>query len=551
MHIRVHLILSMLGLAFLLSACRGCEDWAASSDPRDHIASTSAAVLELKDLRMLIFFRDFVREQFGHLVREDELSQLQAEITRKLGFDPFTREGLASAGIPAKGRVVLSNENNNPVLVFPVIDSQKAQKAVRSFAQNHLVDSKRTEKTLTLKSSSKSIQMDVFEQDTSSFNFEEEVSMEVVAAFVVYRGFGFCGLGIQAESTLIAAIERSKAEALSNSEKYMAFVRSEPEEDWLIRGVALHGDKLSKELRKRFGSTAYLPLVDEIESVGWRLGLVRNGLNLQAQAHWKGAFAEKIKQFAKGASPMVPAVTHIHVPHAVVHGEVNGDPKAIFEILMTPGIFGRRGMPRDLRMLDSSDAEKIFNGQIGISLGVKDLSTVSFEKLVMAPEDIVWSLLSVGIQGKEGEQKFLKLVRRGLERLRFAAKPVDISGRNGTQYERESSTSGHYAFVQVSQPDMVVYGNDKSFVERFLTSPSSTEASSGPGVRLVLYLERLAAQLKTFPTSQIPLLARGLVSQGLQTLQSFEQLEVLLTARDNKTFAEVTLVPAPPKKDVQ
>lgn len=530
----------MVWLILSLSGCRGCQTWGASSqDPRLYLDPSATAVVELSSLEALLQLDTFFQQKLGHVISDTERSELKNALRRALGLDPFTREGLNTAGLPAKGRIAGTIENDSSFWVFPVKDADMA----RAFIQK-MVEAQAVAEHSELAISGHNV--DIFYRVFGS-------EQATVAAFTVSDGVGLLGLGTNAEQSLEDALKRTPETSLLTSEIYKAAAKPF-HEAWVVRILFPKGAQAINVLGEKLDISLDPRAQKDAKNAGWSLGLTQEGIKIRGSVTWMGATLSKIQNVTAVSSALNKSVEAAHVSQAAVSGSFNGSPKALLELLFPEGSKPRIRLKKALEEQSLSEEQllNILNGQTGWSLGIKDLSSFSLAELTMNPTKALWGIGALGVNDKKSAQEIRTAVGEILDGQGYVEKKVVLAGQEVIFYELQTGflkPAGIYSF---DLDDAMLFVLEKTMAEKILTSVStraSRQGWQGTGFHTELHPQTVAKQLSTFRVGQIPLLFRGFVSKGLEAISAFKKLELSLQTQDDRTVVSGLLVPAPPAQD--
>jgi hypothetical protein len=134
-----------LAAVALLAGCRVCGT-TPSEPPIHFVAKDAEAILEVRDVRMLVRLREALARDFGAFITPAQVDSLRQELSLTLGFDPTSDEGLKAAGVKTEGMIVAQvEESGRSVLwVLPVEDAGKFGKTVKDAASARIGANKTT-----------------------------------------------------------------------------------------------------------------------------------------------------------------------------------------------------------------------------------------------------------------------------------------------------------------------------------------------------------------------------------------------------------------------
>lgn len=535
----------------LAVGCNGCSSKPKGGSPLQFVAADAEAVLEVRDIGVLIAAREGASRSFGALLPPAQIESLQKELMLGLGFDPSTAEGLAKAGLPATGGIAahILSSGQGAVWIIPVLDEAKLTPLLEKTVKSRVsVDAIRKEKL-------GSAEVTVYETQFGPDKI-------TVAAHVFAKGFLLVGAGRDSVALLKAALAVKPETSVLKAPEYAALIKS-LDAKWDVRMTSPKGgETLSGALRtlSRTVPEARALVRDElgvIKSVGWSATFSKDGLSLQGRLRLtEQGLAMSKGLFAPLGEPS-PGVKAIGVPETVVFSQIGLNPVALLDLLAPKGSPARQDMDSAAKRAKSDvniDLTKelipLLTGHGAVALGLGGLDKVSFKTLMGNPRGVLWTAFAVGVQEPEAALELEKRLDPGLKARKLDIVPRLVKDKTvrSIRLPGEKAT----ALVETSTLDGAwVFANEPALMNRVLDNNTGANALGGPsGLYAEVNFRELNNQLSTFRFGDLPILYRSLLAKvmdGLKLLDS-AKLRVQPSTDGVKMSAEINIIPvAAPK----
>lgn len=546
---------SSLGLTLavgLLAGCDGCSKREPEAgSPLRFVPADADAVLEIRDIGLLIQAREGVAKHFSSFVPPAQLEGLQKELTRAYGFDPSTAAGLKGAGLPTKGRIVANIEadGKGAVWILPVEDQKKLEPNLLRLVKSRIsVDETKTKKvganTLTI--------------------YETQFGAEkiIVAAHVFEGAHVLIAAGRKSVELLETALALKPEACVDKSKEYQALVADLPK-NWDLRMTsATGGEALQGALRTaaravpeaRALSGAKL---DTISSVGWSANVSATGVDVKAKVRLTEAGRAQVdKVFATAAKPS-PGVRSVAIPEAIVHAQVAMDVQGLIDLLAPVGspARGRIDRAKEQAKADSNiDFEKeilpLLTGHVALSMGVGGLDKVSFQELVGNPQAVLWTAAAVGVKEVPAAIALEKRMDDGLKEMKIDIVERDVDGKTIRSLVPPTPPN-----VEAKPAPLVettgfegawVFANEPALMDRIAKNEAGASALGGKGgLYLELNLIELNKQLSAFRYGNLPVIYRSLLAKVMDAVKLLASAKLRVQPDEDgvRLSAELALVP--------
>lgn len=522
-----------------LTGCGSCLGGPSALDPRAFLSAEAPAVVELVDIAALPQLRKVVEKRFGAILPAEDIVTAQEELQRVLGFDPLTEEGLASAGLPVKGRVAGAVSDDAALWVFPVADATKARATVERLVEARASAEKSS-------ASVAGVQADVYGR-----SFGDEVVE--VAAFAVRDGMGFLGLGPKARAQLEGGLRRPieasvlKAPAFSRLSERLGATN-------LLRVIMPNGGEALSGAARRARRMARVRIdpkaIAEVEGAAWSLDVGEDGVGFRGRLELSPKAIKDTQALFGTKQELAAGVRAIDLPNAALYLVLNGESAALLQRLAPDGSPARKRLASFLSDMGMSSDEEVtgeLTGQLGIALGLGDLAEVELKQLVGNPLSAAWTSIALGVKNPAVFTEATEAMKAKLSERGFEASSVDVDGKAVTSIH--SAGKAEEVLVQsFARPGAVVYANEPAVTQGILgLSPGLDPLKGRGGFHGELRIGRLGRQLRTFRVQSLPLMFRSMVQRGIDALGLLDTLSVTaVPVADGMALdGTLTLAPAP------
>lgn len=523
-----------------LSSCGGCQK--GGGEARRWVGKDAEAILEVRDLSLLVRTRQKLLANFGSVVTSQQVEGLQQEVTLRLGFDPSTPDGLAAAGLPPSGSVAveLKDGGSSALWVVPVADGKKfaatLDKVVRARAT---VDEVTQEK--------------VEGQELTAFVSAFGAEKVAIATYTLHQGFGLVGVGSQGKAMVLAAVTRKPEAAIEAHPEYQAQVQALGS-SWEARLISPSG-ALALQGALRTASRA-LPLrgldqhpdLARLSSAGWALDFSGNTAKVQGRLRLDAEGLQKSKALFASRGAPAAGVLAVDLPRAALFLQVAGSVPGLLEAIAPAGSPPRaklEALYAKLKSDLSTDVEKevlpILSGHAAIALGLGDLSGRGFEVLMQNPLGLLWSAAAIGVD----DPSALLAVERRLD-PGLTAQGLQIGSRDVGAVKIRSVTQsigGTPATLVESfgREKAMILANEPVIADQLATSVGKDRLGGQPGLALELRFTEVSRALAAVDLGSAPLLFRSMIAKGMETLASLDVLTVKVRPTEDGIGMEATL----------
>lgn len=545
----VFLGLTLMALSVAVG-CGGCSEKPGSGSPLQFIPADADAVLEIRDIGLMIRAREGVSTHFGVLVPPAQIESLQKEFQLGLGFDPSTAEGLAKAGLPAKGAIAaqILSSGQGAVWVVPVADAAKLTPLVDKVIKSRVsVDATRAEK--------------LGAAEVTVYETQFGADKVTVAAHLFTRGFLLVGLGRDAVALLKGALAVTPDSSVAKSAEYAALLTS-LDAKWDVRMTSPKGgETLTGALRTaaRTVPEAKALIRDElkvVKSVGWSATFNAVGLSVQGVLRLnEDGLALSKKLFAPGGSPEV-GVKAVGVPQSVVFAQVGLHPATVMELLAPAGSSARANLDRasgraqqDLNLDLEKELVPLLTGHGALALGLGGLDKMSFKELMGNPRGALWTAFSLGVKEPAAAVALEKRLDPGLKARNLEIVTREVNGKTIRSMlpPKDPITGAQAPLVETSGFNGAwVFANEPALMDQVIKNETAANALGGPsGLYVEVNFRELNTQLSAFRYGDLPVLYRSLLAKIMDGLKLLDtaNLRVQPSAEGLKMSAQLNITP--------
>lgn len=541
------LTLSVLPLAV---GCDGCSGKAKTGSPLQFIAADADAVLEIRDIGLLIRARQGATQSFGSLLPKAQIESLQKELQLSLGFDPSTAEGLAKAGLPAKGAIAANilSSGKGAVWVFPVADPVKLKPLLQKVLQSRVsIDATRIEK--------------IGPAEVTVFETQFGADKLTVAAHVFSQGYVLVALGRDALDLLKGALSVKPEASVARSAEYAALIKS-LDTNWDVRMTSPKGgETLKGALRTASRSVpeAKALIRDEltaVKGVGWSATFSARGLTVQGSLRLdeKGLALSK-KVFAPEGAPD-SGVKAVGVPQSVMFAQVGLHAKTVLDLIAPVGSPARARIDRasdraqkDLSLDIKEELIPLLTGHGAVALGLGGLDKLSFKELMGNPRGALWTAFGLGVKDPAAAVALEKRLDPGLKArtLEIVTRTVAEQTVRSVVPPKDPISGAQAPLVETSGfGGAWVFANEPALMDQVIKNTTAANALGGDsGVYVEVNFRELNTQLSAFRYGDLPILYRSLLAKvmdGLKLLDS-AKIRVQPVAEGVSLNAELNILP--------
>lgn len=495
-------------------------------------------IAEIRDLGAFVELRGKATRNLGAVITEQQMASLQEEAKLSIGFDPTTKEGLATAGLPSTGRVAVQLENDSQLWALPIVDAKKFSATLDKVAKARFAVDEQKQETIHGQ------QVTVL---NTSFGPDKILVMAYATPKNQLRGLGLVGVGKQGKALIEKALALKPQDNITTQAEYQA-QSAALNPKFVARVISPAGPQALKIVFEQLSGFRMLrslrtimqhPLWSRAKSVGFaadfdhpRGGRVNGRVRLDAQGL---TLAKKILAQRKSSPAGISA---LNIDPSVLFAQFSGDPKALTDLLFSPqnpqsgqlnATFTR------VNMMAGTDVKKtvlpMLTGDLALSAGLGDLSQVAFKRMMGNPMSVLWLATAVGVKSpEEMVQLQASLEPRlnvfGLSSAERSVGPIKIRTlkRGGAAALFESMPlDGTFVLSQEPIVTNEIAGNKKA----------QDLLKGRAGFAVQLRLDRLTKQLQSFKISTLPLLMRGAATEILKLVGLFGTAELrILPAPD-------------------
>ena len=513
-----------------LSSCGLFKSESSSSNALEFVRKDAAAVVELRDVSMLVDLRASISKNFGSVLSEADIDKMGEELALMLGFDPTTKEGLKGVGLATSGPVVgeLFLDSESGLWAIPVEDAKKLEPVIGTVMKSRAkIDETKTETKDGVK--------------VTSYLVEFGERKVVRAAHAVSKGHLVLGVGPESVDLVVRGVKLPAADAALASPEYKTLA-AQLGNDFDIRMTSSQGAQAAIMAAQQAGQDveALRPVVDRITSAGWIVRYDGRRIAIDGRARLDEAGRTEMKKVfaSKGAPP--PGIKALNLPQAVVYAQASGDPQALLDLLAPKGSDLRRDFDQMVEDVKSDTTIDLMtevmpqlSGHGALAAGTGDLSKVDFKEMAGNPAGVAWVTFAASTPKPDAlaaaEKKLdTQLSARGISIQERKVKDTVIrdlvpTGPDGARPPGESvplvSTFTHGGTWGFSVEPLIT----KLVVE----NKAQVDALSGkPGMVLELRIARLVAELRQFRATQLDLVYRAFFVKMIDYLSLIDRVSL-------------------------
>lgn len=497
--------LALLALLVLsIAGCRGCGREPAEP-PIHFIAADAEAVVEIRDVRLLVRAREALARDYGAILTPADVDSLRQELTLTLGFDPSSDEGLTKAGLRAEGSIAIqiSGGGRSALWALPIADAKAFGQTVQNAASARIGVSAVSVETTP--HGPVTVLISKFGRDDV-----------VVAAYATAKGVGLVGAGGAGRDLVTAALARKPEQSIASQPEYGKQVGALGA-DWEARIISATGSRaftsaldIVKE-RVDVRLIAGHPLLAMVKSSGLALDASKGSVRLKGTLRLDEQGLERSKQLFSVA-PSSKGVRAVDVRDAALILEVAAEPKALVDGMAPKGTPHREaldGFFARVKQDASTDLEAevmpLLTGEAAVAFGVGDLSVIPFRLLSQNPMAALWTAIAVGVKDEAAIAAIEKRLDPGL-----AARSLQITTRNaaGKEVRNVGAPSPNGANVTLvesfTRDGALVFSNEPLMTNAIVVNEGRDLLGGKPGLAVEVRFGVLARQLETFPVGSLP-----------------------------------------------
>jgi hypothetical protein len=504
-----------LAAVAILAGCRVCGT-TPSEPPIHFVAKDAEAILEVRDVRVLVRLSQALARDFGAFITPAQVDSLRQELALTLGFDPTSDEGLKAAGIRKEGMIAAQiEEGGRSVLwVLPVEDAAKLGKTVKEAAAARIGASKTAS-----------------EGEITVLSSEFGPELVTVAAFAVKGGTGLIGAGPKAKELVAGALARKPEESAASHPEYGKQVGA-LDRDWDLRMISPSGAKaVTNAVELVLRRDAFpLPDLSSLKSAGWALDGKKTGLEVQGNLRLDEAGMERARKLFATPSALPAGIRSLDVPGSALLLQTAGDIRMLIEVLAPAGSSSRARLDQFFQRVKQdvgTDVEAevlpLLSGHGGVAFGAGDLSRLSLRELQRNPMSALWTAFAVGVK----DQQTIETIERRLD-PGLRERNIEVSVRNAAGQEVRSLTQSHSTLVETfGKGGAMVFSNEPAITNLIVANGGGRDLLNGKGgLALELRFGVLAKQLTTFPIASMPALIRGMARKMIEAVGLLDVLTV-------------------------
>jgi hypothetical protein len=494
-----------------------------SEPPAHFVAKDAEAVLEVRDVRVLVRLRDALAKDFSAFITPAQVDSLRQELSLTLGLDPSSDEGLKNAGLRNEGSIAVQIEDGgrNALWVLPVADEAAFEKTVQAAASARIGANK-----------------SAVEGEVTVLSAEFGPQLVTVAAFAVKSGVGLVGAGPKSKELVAAALVRKPEDSVASHPEYGKQVGALAR-DWDIRMISPSGSRAivnGVDLIFRKGSIPLPGGLESLKSAGWTLSGKRAGAQLQGSLRLDEAGMERAKKLFVSAAKTPEGLRALDVPEAVGVLQTSGDPAMLIDVIAPKGSENRARLDQFFAKVKQdvgTDVEgevlPLLSGHGGVAVGAGDLSQVSLRQLQSAPLSVLWTAFGVGVKDEQTIRTIEQRLDPGLKERHFEIATRNAAGQDVRTVAAVDPASGAKATLieTFGKSGAMLFSNEPAITNLIVANGKGRDLLNGAGgLALEVRFGVLAKQLQTFPIGAMPALLRGIARKVLEAVGLLDLLTV-------------------------
>ncbi|MBI2375270.1 MAG: hypothetical protein HYV07_14845 [Deltaproteobacteria bacterium] len=525
----------------LLPGCKGCAPKKAAEPPVRFVDKTAPAVVEVPDLGVIAQHRAKVVAMLQGVATAPQLDELTKSITRELGFDPSTAEGLAKAGLPDHGPLAVQVLDGGALVIVPVVDANKLAAIVT--------------KAVSTRFGATAAERDVEGAKVTVHSRPFGPDTVPVASFATKDGLAFVGFGRGSPEAVGHAIALPAEGSIRNHAEYRALDQALGSKG-VLRLIAPSPGPLRDAVLDALASR--LPFRKEgmkanANSFGASLSAVDSEIRVESRVRLPKAELDRASSILKAKSSVPDTVASVGSLPGVVFLEASGDLKALLELagLEDPG-FKTRLEEASTRMRErlglelDRDVLAHLGGSGALTVGLRNAAALRDLQAVMAnPFSFVWTYGSFAFSDADA-----KILDDAIEKLGPELE------RAGIKRERRTTPTGVADSFALASPGLeVLVARSKSSVS-FTNDPGKLDEAKPSKGSLLAGRPGFAAELRFAPVVEAlgaidldavasgggGIMVRGIVEKARAVLSRFDRTSTVMTLTDDGVALEGRLV---------
>ncbi len=512
---------SALLAGLVLSGCNGSQKTSVHK-PLDHVSKDAEAVFEVADLGSLMKLRQLAT-RFPQVASEQQLSELQSHFSTVFGFDPTTKEGLASAGLPTKGGLAIevAGGGNAAVWIFPVKDAKKLQMLLEKQMKDQLSI------VQVAKAKEGQVDLNVFQTQ-----FGEQTAVKAATAYK--HGLAFLGMGSDAKALVAKAVSLKAEQNITKSPEFASLAKELPQ-DYTLRMISPKGGKaVSSALQNAPINPKAIGGLDKINGAAWALKVDGKGAKVVGRIRLPQDVRALIEKLFNSKEAVGTGVPTLNIKEALLYAQVAGDMDALLAFLAPPGSPARgkidvlaKRIQADLGVDIYKEIFPLSTGHMAMAIGVGDLSKVDFKTLVGNPASVAWTGIGFGIKEpkklKELETRMApKLAERGItSKLRKAGK-AEIRSYSFTRGKATASL-----METMAAPKAMIFANEPVVMDRSAANASPQDLLKNKGGAVVeVRFKQASRSLARFNYATLPIMFRSIIAKTMDTIKMLDMAQM-------------------------
>lgn len=535
--------LSGLGLVWALAGCDACAPRPPAVRPARFIDPGAEGVIEIRDIGVLGRAKAAILARLGGVVTPSQLRALVRELELSLGFDPTSPDGLRAAGLPPNGAVavLVAGGGRGALWVVPVTDRGPFEKAVE-----------RVVRARTPVDDVQPFQTEVARGRRFMTQFGPKTV--VVAGYVIHRGHALIGVGRTAEGLVRRALEVSEAPAGGiDSEPAYVLLAKELGDAWEVRWIAPSGQKTLSKMLERVGRHTGFSAPPHLGNAVQSLGGIIDFEGRQARMHGRvyltprgrARWAEVLDTPSPAGSGALAA---LDLPDAMLHVRLAGRPVAMLGAVAPPGSPLRRRVDRLFARVNreaqvdvSREVLPRLSGHAALSVGLRDVESMSFRELARDPLAASWAAFGFGVGEPELPRRWTARVEPRLSNHGFTLGTRGV-GEPSVRVLAAKRPGALPLLETFSVGDAWVFSTEARVTEQIVNRQRPAHGQHpSPGLRAQLRFGPLSRHLETLRSGDLPLLYRSVARKVVDLVRLFDAGELRVSPTGDAIAVDATI----------
>jgi hypothetical protein len=554
------LVLGSLVLSTLGVGCGGCEK-KASEPPTVFLSKDAEMVLEIPDLGVVAKRKAALLQRFGALVKPEQVKELEQALTRAIGFDLTTAEGLTAAGLPASGAAAMEfvEQGRGALWVVPVADAEKMTKVLADVVKARMTVDETKDEALAAPLSG---------QLTTYLRAFGDQKIPIAAVSIQKaRGYALIGAGSKAPDIVRAALGRKKEESLASNADYASL--SKVADGGFVKLLVPSAQAVMGKLAG--GQPSTQGFAKEIMSTAWWLALDEASIALEARVRLSEAGKAQAASFFKTGAKAPGGVLGTLGPEATLIAYGAGDAKTVLDLLAPEGselrlrLDGSFARAKDELGVDvMTQLLPLSSGHGALAMGFNEFKQLPpLPEFLQAPARYLWTVASVGLKSEADAKKLFDdksgfdavAERRGLALEKRKAGAVDV-----TTMKLKDAPDGFDPVIAelLTHRGAWITTNAGKQTDRVVAAKPVDDALPNGGLLVELRVRPLLATLKALDLSGFQgaaevMMLRTFQARAVELLEPFQRVAVRvqpasgdLAATLRVEFAPAGAAPASP-----